>query len=138
MVKATWRQSGFTWILSVHEVRVAGGAGMRRWAEQNLGGLLKGLGQRRLGTTGEAASRVAVLHPAFSTAQALVCLGGVSPSELSSLFAYLYIEHSRCSINVSELIHGPGLMATPGPQGWARLGCGGLGVYWGSFSSGRQ
>lgn len=36
-----------------------------------------------------AASRVAVLHPAFGTVQALVCLGGVSPSELSSLFAYL-------------------------------------------------
>lgn len=33
---------------------------------------------------GVAASRVAVLHQPSGTAQALVCLGGVSRSELSS------------------------------------------------------
>ena len=47
-----------------------------------------------MGAAGLAASRVAVLHPAFGTAQALVYLGGVSPSELSSLFACLYIQYT--------------------------------------------
>lgn len=55
---------------------------------QSPGGLLKERGQGGLGWL--LAERPRSI-PALSTAQALVRLCVVSPSELSSLFAYLYI-----------------------------------------------
>lgn len=108
-------QRRFMQSLSLRKVRALGGLGMRRWAVQSRGGMLKS-------TRGLRGGQEGALHPSLSTA-AGTCVfpwGMSSPICLS-----LHPVHSRCSVNVLEHTHGPGLMAALGPQGWARLGSGG-------------
>lgn len=92
MVKVTWRQSGFTWILSVHEVRVAG-VWMRWWPAEPgwaVEGEWEGRGWWLQGW--QLAEWPCSIQP--SAQQALVCLGGVSRSELSSYLLIFYIQYT--------------------------------------------